>query len=186
MKPIIQIFARHCRSLIRRPGGVILLLAAVALFAFPANGITPPPETAAPAGPDGFSQADTNHDGKLSRDEASDYLVIEIFISRDANHDGRMTLEEWVGGDPTRSADFKKRDANDDGIVTTTGSDRLWARARCRERNHAGSGHGSRRRAQSRRSEGLLREPRRPGELGPVSKGIECAAPKPGSAPVNP
>ena len=119
MDPIIQIFARHCRSLICHPGGVILLLAAVALFAFPANGITPPPQTAAPAGPDGFSQADTNQDGKLSRDEASDYLVIEIFISRDANHDGRMTLEEWVGGDPTRTADFKKRDANDDGIVTT-------------------------------------------------------------------
>jgi hypothetical protein len=119
MRPIIQIFASNCRSLIRHPGGVILLLAAVALFAFPANGITPAPTTAAPAGPDGFSQADTNQDGKLSRDEASDYLVIEIFISRDANHDGRMTLEEWVGGDPTRSADFKKRDADGDGIVTT-------------------------------------------------------------------
>ena len=119
MRPIIQIFARHCRSLIRHPGGIILLLATIALFVFPANGITPAPTAAAPAGPDGFSQADTNQDGKLSRDEASDYLVIEIFISRDANHDGRMTLEEWVGGDPTRSADFKKRDANDDGIVTT-------------------------------------------------------------------
>ena len=75
-------------------------------------------QTAATAGPDGFSPADTNHDGKLSRDEASDFLVIEIFISRDANHDGRMTLEEWIGGDPSASADFKKRDANDDGIVT--------------------------------------------------------------------
>ena len=119
MRPTIQTFAFHCRSLTRRVGSIILLLAAVALFAFPANGITPAPTAAAPAGPDGFSQADTNQDGKLSRDEASDYLVIEIFISRDANHDGRMTLEEWVGGDPTRSADFKKRDANDDGIVTT-------------------------------------------------------------------
>jgi hypothetical protein len=119
MKPIIQIFARNCCSLIRHPGGVILLLATVALFAFPANGITPAPTTPATAGTDGFSKADTNQDGKLSRDEASDYLVIEIFISRDANHDGRMTLEEWVGGDPDRSADFKKRDANDDGIVTT-------------------------------------------------------------------
>ena len=118
MRPIIQVFECYRRSLIRHPGGVILLLAAVALFVFPANGITPPPQTTATAGPDGFSQADTNQDGKLSRDEASDYLVIEIFISRDANHDGRMTLEEWVGGDPTRSADFKKRDANADGIVT--------------------------------------------------------------------
>ena len=101
----------------------MLLLAAVALFAFPANGITPAPTTAATAAPaaavpEGFSPADADHDGKLSRDEASDFLVIRVFVSRDANHDGRMTLEEWVGGDPTRAADFKKRDANGDGIVT--------------------------------------------------------------------
>src|SRR5207249_11297810 len=68
--------------------------------------------------PDRFAQADSNHDGKLSRDEASDYLVIEIFTSRDANHDGRMTVVEWTGGNPGRMADFKKRDANHDGIVT--------------------------------------------------------------------
>jgi len=118
MKPVIQIFARNCRSLIRHPGGVILVLAAVALFAFPANGITPPPQTVVPAGADAFSPADANHDGKLSRDEASDFIVIRVFVARDSNHDGRMTLEEWIGGDPTRSADFKKRDANNDGIVT--------------------------------------------------------------------
>src|SRR5438477_4789402 len=66
----------------------------------------------------GFEAADANHDGKLSRDEASDFLVNEIFNGRDANHDGKMTLEEWTGGDPKRAADFKKRDANGDGIVT--------------------------------------------------------------------
>lgn len=65
-----------------------------------------------------FSAADTNHDGKLSPDEASDFLVGEIFDSRDANHDGKMTEKEWVGGDPERVEDFKKRDANHDGIVT--------------------------------------------------------------------
>src|SRR2546423_5067901 len=65
-----------------------------------------------------FNAADTNHDGKLSRAEASDFLVGEIFDSRDANHDGKLTEQEWTGGDPGRLADFKKRDANHDGIVT--------------------------------------------------------------------
>src|SRR5438874_6151459 len=57
-------------------------------------------------------------DGKLSRDEASDFLVNEIFNSRDANHDGRLTAKEWAGDDPGRLNDFKKRDANHDGVVT--------------------------------------------------------------------
>ena len=68
---------------------------------------------------DRFDTADENKDGKLSRGEVSDYLVAEIFASRDANHDARMTLAEWTGGDSTRATDFKKRDANKDGIVTT-------------------------------------------------------------------
>jgi len=66
----------------------------------------------------GFDAADANHDGKLSRDEGSDFLVNQIFDSRDANHDGKLTKEEWVGDDPGRLAAFKKRDANHDGIVT--------------------------------------------------------------------
>jgi hypothetical protein len=75
------------------------------------------PKQEAGIGRSGFDEADANHDGKLSKDEASDFLVNEIFNSRDANHDGRMTAEEWCGGDPSRLADFKKRDANQDGIV---------------------------------------------------------------------
>ena len=67
---------------------------------------------------DRFDKADENKDGKLSRGEASDYLVSEIFASRDANRDARMTPQEWSGGDSARDADFKKRDANHDGIVT--------------------------------------------------------------------
>ena len=67
---------------------------------------------------DRFDKADESRDGKLSRGEVSDYLVSEIFASRDANQDARMTPEEWSGGDPARAADFKKRDANHDGIVT--------------------------------------------------------------------
>jgi len=76
------------------------------------------PTTSAGPGVSGFDAADANHDGKLSRDEANDFLVNEIFNSRDANHDGRLTAEEWSAGDPSRLADFKKRDANHDGVVT--------------------------------------------------------------------
>lgn len=72
----------------------------------------------APTSADRFDKADANRDGKLSRGETSDYLVAEIFASRDANHDARLTREEWSGGDAARGADFKKRDADNDGIVT--------------------------------------------------------------------
>jgi Ca2+-binding EF-hand superfamily protein len=65
-----------------------------------------------------FDRADTNHDGKVSRDELNQYIVNQVFDSRDTNHDGRMTEQEWTGGDPARSAEFKKRDLNGDGVVT--------------------------------------------------------------------
>ena len=51
-----------------------------------------------------FDRADTNHDGKVSRDELNVYIVNQIFDSRDTNHDGRMTQQEWTGGDPARVA----------------------------------------------------------------------------------
>ena len=118
MRLNIQIFTGSFRPSLQRAGAVTLLIAIVALFALQANGAQPAAQPAATTGPDAFSRADTNHDGKLSRNEASDFLVIQIFTSRDANHDGRMTLVEWIGGDSTRAAEFKKRDANNDGIVT--------------------------------------------------------------------
>ncbi len=83
-----------------------------------ANKNLQPSQATATSGAGGFDEADANHDGKLSRREANDFLVNEIFASRDANHDGRMTKEEWAAGDPARKADFNKRDTNNDGIVT--------------------------------------------------------------------
>jgi hypothetical protein len=65
-----------------------------------------------------FDRADLNHDGKLSLDELNIYIVNQVFDSRDANHDGKMTEQEWTGGDSQRLADFKKRDADGDGVVT--------------------------------------------------------------------
>jgi len=65
-----------------------------------------------------FDRADANHDGRVSLDELNIYIINQIFDSRDTNHDGKMTEQEWTGGDSSRLADFKKRDANGDGIVT--------------------------------------------------------------------
>ena len=105
---------RHLNEQLRR---AFVAFALISLSACSTNKNSQSSQLSA-SGESRFDQADTNHDGKLSRDEASDYLVIEIFDSRDANHDGKMTEQEWTGGDPSRAADFKKRDANHDGVVT--------------------------------------------------------------------
>jgi len=68
---------------------------------------------------DRFAKADANHDGKLSRDEVGDYLVMQIFESRDTNHDGKLTWDEWkVEGVKGQRARFDARDTNHDGVVT--------------------------------------------------------------------
>lgn len=108
---IIQILARQLPQ-------ILGALALVALGSCATNKNLQPSEATASSGAGGFEEADANHDGKLSRDEGSDFLVNEIFSSRDANHDGRMTKEEWAAGDPKRVADFQKRDTDGDGIVT--------------------------------------------------------------------
>ena len=69
-------------------------------------------------GKDSFDLADANHDGKLSREEAGDYLVYVVFVFRDKNQDGRLTQEEWAAGDRNQIAAFKLRDANEDDAVT--------------------------------------------------------------------
>ena len=76
-----------------------------------------PPSSSAPAN-DAFARADANHDGKLSRGEAGDYLVYVVFVARDRNHDGRLTKQEWTQGDSSQLISFRKRDYNRDDIVT--------------------------------------------------------------------
>ena len=76
------------------------------------------PAAATPTGEGGFELADRNHDGKLSRAEASDFLVDEVFNAMDLNHDGRITKEEGSAGDRQTAREFSKRDANHDGVVT--------------------------------------------------------------------
>ena len=65
-----------------------------------------------------FDLADANHDGKLSREEAGDYLVYMVFAARDKNRDGRLTQAEWAAGDRNQITAFKERDGNEDGYVT--------------------------------------------------------------------
>jgi Ca2+-binding EF-hand superfamily protein len=77
------------------------------------------PATVIPGvGGGGFELADANHDGKLSRAEASDFLAGEIFNARDTNHDGQITKAEWTAADRKDTAGFAKRDANHDGVMT--------------------------------------------------------------------
>ena len=76
------------------------------------------PITATPNASGGFELADANHDGKLSRTEAADFLAGEIFDARDTNHDGQITKAEWTAADKKDTAGFTKRDANHDGIMT--------------------------------------------------------------------
>ena len=67
---------------------------------------------------DPFDLADANHDRKLSREEAGDYLVYMVFAARDKNRDGRLTQTEWAAGDRNQIAAFQERDRNEDGVVT--------------------------------------------------------------------
>lgn|SRR5690242_8642456 len=67
---------------------------------------------------DNFARADENRDGKLSRGEAGDYLVYEVFTACDRDRDGRISLQEWLRVKPGETAAFKERDGNDDGFVT--------------------------------------------------------------------
>ena len=85
MKRKHQNTIRNLNEQLRR---AFVVIALVGLSACATNK-NPQSSQAAASGADRFDQADANHDGKLSRDEASDYLVNEVFDSRDANHDGK-------------------------------------------------------------------------------------------------
>jgi Ca2+-binding EF-hand superfamily protein len=116
-KSRVRIILNDLQEPLRYIAGAFVALAIFSFNSCARNQNLQPSETVT-TGSGGFDAADANHDGKLSRDEGSDFLVNEIFNSRDANHDGRMTQEEWAAGDSARAAEHKKRDANNDGIVT--------------------------------------------------------------------
>ena len=76
-----------------------------------------------------LSQLDTNHDGAVSREEASaaaQARVDKMFANVDANHDGLITQEELRAAAQARRADmkakavarFKAADKNGDGFLS--------------------------------------------------------------------
>jgi Ca2+-binding EF-hand superfamily protein len=95
-----------------------LLASSLLLLAGCASNKNLQPVMATPNASGGFELADANHDGKLSRAEASNFLTGEIFDSRDTDHNGQITKAEWTAADKKDTAGFEKRDANDDGIMT--------------------------------------------------------------------
>jgi len=81
--------------------------------------VTLPLSLAAAKTPDRFAQADRNHDGMLSLNEANAFLVGQIFGPYDKNKDGKLTRAEWmVSKNAVQAEAFRVRDANADGVVT--------------------------------------------------------------------
>lgn len=80
---------------------------------------TAPPGVPTPTAASRFAEADTNKDGKISREEMSDHLVNEVFASVDTNKDKVVTVEEWSPNrDPEALKAFKARDTNKDGKLS--------------------------------------------------------------------
>ena len=112
-----------------------VLLAALVTLA-PAALLAADPAAPAPGpvhGPRGdgewFNRLDTNHDGALTRDEAtaaSAERIAKSFDRLDANHDGMITQEEMrAAGEARREAmkaeaqaRFKSADRNGDGLLS--------------------------------------------------------------------
>ena len=107
--------SNHCRGAVMF---LLLALATTSLLSINASAAGSKNQQAKGAATDNFARADENHDGKLSREEAGDYLVYEVFFACDLNRDGKLTLQEWVRVKPGETAAFKDRDANNDGLVT--------------------------------------------------------------------
>ena|GEM_PF-832257 len=110
-----------CKTTGKQLYRVFLLAALPLLFLYPGcayNKNLQPAAATGGTGEGGFELADANHDGKLTRAEASDFIAGEVFAARDINHDGRLTKAEWTAADKRAAAEFDKRDADHDGVVT--------------------------------------------------------------------
>ena len=64
-----------------------------------------------------FKQADRSGDGKVSRDEFTDFMITEAFGVYDRDGKGYVTMEEFVAGGGTPST-YRKIDRTGKGKVT--------------------------------------------------------------------
>jgi len=96
----------------------LLPIVASALALAFAGCASPGPKAAATASfKEKFAKADTNNDGKVTRQEFGYSMIEEVFQRFDANKNGVITLKEFVaaGGSPES---FKKIDINGNGVIT--------------------------------------------------------------------
>jgi hypothetical protein len=110
--------ARLSHAQRHRRAAVVAICCILASAGWSAAGDRQPPSSASVSPDDVFAHADSDHDGRLSRGEAGEYLVYLVFAARDRDHDRRLTKQEWAKGDSRQLASFRERDYNRDDVVT--------------------------------------------------------------------
>jgi Ca2+-binding EF-hand superfamily protein len=98
-----------------KPSSALLALLVVALL--PVGCATGPSSANEAALKKRFNQVDSSGDGKISRDEFTDFMIEEAFAMYDQDGKGYVTLDEYVAGGGTERG-FKAINKSGSGKVT--------------------------------------------------------------------
>lgn len=83
------------------------------------------------AAPSNFDTADSDGDGKLSKEEAEKALLSAIYANGDPDGDGKISFEEYSQVDPDYpESRFNQRDIDSDGFVTPEELDQYASKTR--------------------------------------------------------